>query len=984
MEKNVLENLNIEQRRAVTFKDGPCLIIAGAGTGKTTVITRRIAWLIGQKLAKPEEILAMTFTDKASQEMEERIDKLLPYGYVELWISTFHSFCQKILEEHALDIGLPIDFKLLDETQQAFLVQQNFAKFDIDYYRPLGNPTKFISALIKHFSRAKDELITPEDYLSYAESLKLNNDSSMSGDAINQEAAKVQEVARAYHTYQQLLLDNGALDFGDLINYSIHLFKKRPQILKKYRKQFKYILVDEFQDTNLAQYELLKMLSWPKDNIMVVFDDDQSIYRFRGSSYNNVLQFKKDYPKSKQIVLIKNYRSFQNILDLSYNFIQANNPARLEAQHKGIIKKLQAERKGKAEIKHFHVKTKEDEASLVVEKIIDLKKSNPEATWNDFAILVRANKYAEMFCQSLHFASIPYQFLAHRGLFSKPIILDILAYLKLLDNYRESSAIYRLFSSPILNQKISHEDLSSFVYFANKKGWSFYQAMKNVSFIPGLSEKTIGEIIKFLDMIERHTALAKNENITKIIYAFLQESGYLSILSKKKDGGQSVFWLNQFFKKAKNFEEANFDKSLFNFNKMIDLMIDAGDTGSMLPETDLGPEAVKITTVHGAKGLEFRWVFVVNLVERRFPSINKREAIELPLELIKESIPEGDVHLQEERRLFYVALTRAKDGLFLTSAEDYGGKITKKLSRFLKELNLEEKHKSAGLTMSLGSYVRSNNKPSLHNKKEKIYLPSKFSFSQLSAFQKCPLQYKFSFILRLPRPGRPVFSFGNTIHNTLQIFVKQWLASKGAMQTNLFKRKTDSIHGKGDVLGLKDLLKIYYKVWNGDWYSSEEQRKKYKERGKKILKDFYEDFIKSPPQVIGVEQSFVFKLGRYWIKGKIDRIDVLDDGLEFIDYKTGNPKKNGKLTAEDKEQLLIYQLASQSLGYLFQKPVKLLTYYYLQNGQKLSFSATPEELAEMREKLIERIKQIEKSDFAPKPSQLCKYCDFYNICNYRM
>ncbi len=979
MKKNVLENLNTEQKQAVTFKNGPCLIIAGAGTGKTTVITRRIAWLIEQKLAKPEEILALTFTDKASQEMEERVDRLLPYGYVELWISTFHSFCQRILEEHALDIGLPIDFKLLDETQQAFLVQQNFNKFNLDYYRPLGNPTKFISALMKHFSRAKDELITPVDYLSYAENLKLNNDSSMSGEALNQEAARAQEVSQAYHTYQQLLLDNNALDFGDLINYTIQLFKNRPQILEKYRKQFKYILVDEFQDTNWAQYELLKMLLEPKNNITVVFDDDQSVYRFRGSSYNNVLQFKKDYPKSKQIVLIKNYRSFQNILDLSYNFIQANNPARLEAQYKGIIKKLEAERKGKAEIRHFHAKTKEDETSLVIKKIIDLKKENSDSTWNDFAILVRANKHAEMFCQALHFANIPYQFLAHRGLFSKPVILDILAYLRLLDNYRESTSIYRLFSSPIFNQKISHEDLSNFIYFANKKSWSFYQAMKNASIIPGLSEKTIGEIVKFLNMIEKHTELAKNENITKIIYAFLQESGYLNILSKKKDGQQSIFWLNQFFKKAESFEEANFDKSLPNFNKMIDLMIDTGDTGSMSSETDSGPEAVKITTVHSAKGLEFRWVFVVNLVDRRFPSIHRREAIELPLELIKESIPEGDVHLQEERRLFYVALTRAKDGLFLTSAEDYGGKITKKLSRFLEELKLEEKQKFTGLT-SLGHYMR-NEKTLLVDEKEKIYLPSKFSFSQLSAFQKCPLQYKFSFILRLPRQGKPAFSFGNTIHNTLQIFVKQWLAGKGAVQTNLFIEKKDKPEKK-NTLELKDLLKIYQKSWNEDWYDSEEQRKEYKDKGKRILKDFYEDFIKNPPQVIGVEQNFVFKLGEYWIKGKIDRVDVVKGGLELIDYKTGNPKS--KLTAEDKEQLLIYQLASQSLNSLFQKPVNLLTYYYLESGEKVFFSAQPEELEKMREKLTERIKQIEKSDFSPNPSQLCKYCDFYNICDYRI
>ncbi|MCF7906909.1 ATP-dependent helicase [Patescibacteria group bacterium] len=978
MKKDILKELNQEQKEAVTFQDGPCLIIAGAGTGKTTVITKRIAWLIEQKLAQPHEILALTFTEKAAQEMEERVDRLLPYGYLDLWVSTFHSFCQKILETHALDIGLPIDFKLLDESQQAFLVQQNFDRFQLDYYRPLGNPTKFISALLKHFSRAKDELISPQDYLDYTENLKLNHDSSMSDQAVNTEVARLGEVAQAFQTYQQILLDNNSLDFGDLLAYTIRLFQKRPQILEKYREQFKYVLIDEFQDTNWAQYELIKTLSHPKNNVIVVSDDDQAIYRFRGSSYNNVLQFKKDYPQAKQIALLKNYRSCQNILDLAYDFIQANNPARLEAQHKGIVKKLEAVKKNKAEIKYFQAKTKEDEIGLVVKKIIELKKKDSDSSWNDFAILVRANSQAEAFCQALQFANIPYQFLAHRGLFFKPIIIDLLSYLKLLDNYRESSAIYRLFLSPIFREKINHEDLSNFVYFANKKSWSFYQAMKKANLIPGLSEGAIKEILRFADLIEKHTALSKEENVSRVIYAFLEESGYLKILAEKENGRQSIFWLNQFFKKVESFEEANFDKTLTNFNKMMELMIDTGDTGSMLADDEAGPEAVKITTVHSAKGLEFKWVFIVNLVERRFPSIGRSDPIELPPALIKEIIPEGDVHLQEERRLFYVALTRAKDGLFLTAAEDYGGKTKKKASRFLSELKLNKKDQLIGLT-SGAHYVRRE------EKKEKpspsLRLPSKFSFSQLNAFSKCPQQYKFAFVLKLPREGKAAFSFGSTIHNTLQIFVQEWMKKNQAVQKNIFN-PSDNSSTQGKGLRWEDLLKIYQKCWIEDWYENEEQRKEYQKKGKVILKSFYEDFKKNPPQVLGVEQGFVFKLGDYWLKGKIDRVDRVEGGLELIDYKTGRPKE--KLNAEDKEQLLIYQLAAQSLQNIFPEKVKTLTYYYLENGQKCSFSAQPKELEKIKEKLIERIEKIKQSDFPAQPSRLCKYCDFYNICEDRM
>jgi len=313
--------LNKTQLEAVEHDQGPIMLIAGAGTGKTTVITQRIAYLIEKKKAKPEEILAVTFTDKAAKEMEERVDQLLPLGYSELWINTFHSFAEKILKDYALDIGISNDFKLLDQTSAWLLVRQNLKKFNLDYYSPLGNPTKFIHALLNHFSKCKDEIIYPGDYLEYAEKIKLDKDLIKDGESIDSEIIRIKEVADVYNTYQQLLLDNNALDFGDLINYTIKLFKKRPHILEKYRKKFKYILVDEFQDTNWAQYELIKLLAAPHNNLMVVADDDQSIYRFRGAAVSNILTFKKDYKKLKQISLIDNYRSGQKILDTAYNFI---------------------------------------------------------------------------------------------------------------------------------------------------------------------------------------------------------------------------------------------------------------------------------------------------------------------------------------------------------------------------------------------------------------------------------------------------------------------------------------------------------------------------------------------------------------------------------------------------------------------------------------------------------------------------------------
>jgi len=994
IKNEIIKDLNSEQEKAVSYHDGPLLIIAGAGTGKTTVITRRIAWLILNNLAKTEEVLALTFTDKAAQEMEERIDRLLPYGYVDLWVSTFHSFCERILRQHALDIGLPLSFKILNESQQCFLVQENLSKFDLDYYRPLGNPTKFVQSLVKHFSRAKDELISPEEYLDYVENLKMDQDTTMSDESLNQEASRVKEVANAYHFYQRLLLENNALDFGDLINYTLKIFQTRPQILEKYQKQFKYILVDEFQDTNWAQYKLLQLLAQPKNNLTVVSDDDQSIYKFRGASYNNVIQFRKDYPSSNQVVLIKNYRSQQDILDLAYNFIQLNNPARLEAQEEKINKKLLAEKGEKGEISHLHFKNQYDEARGVIKKIIELKKNDTESTWNDFAILIRANSQADNFIQLLSESGIPHQFLARRGLFSKPVIMDILSYLKLLDNYHESPAVYRILISPLFFQKITNQELINFNNFANKKAWSLYEAMQKSSLIPGISDKTKESFNILLSWVEKHSELAQKESVGKVVFSFLEDSGYLKILTKdkeetEKDNRESIFWLNQFFKKVENFEAINFDKTVKNFIQMVDLMVATGDTGSMEAENEEGPEAVKVSTIHSAKGLEFKYVFIVNLVDKRFPTIERHEAIELPEKLIKEIRPEGDIHLQEERRLFYVALTRAKNGLYLTSADDYGGKTVKKLSRFLYELGMEEKQETSKEKKSNFNFISSIPVASNILKTNKSVLPLRFSFSQLIAFESCPLQYKFSFILKIPRRGRHVFSFGKTLHSTLYQFCQIWRKQQSTLQKTLFSQQghqTKEDSKLKEQIGFEKLMKIYQESWIDEWYQSREQKEKYWEKGKKALKTFYQDLNTTQPKIKYLEKGFNFKIGKgkdkEIMKGFIDRVDEVDGGYEIIDYKTGEEGER-RLDFEKKQQLLIYQFAAKELYEAFDKPVNQLTFYYLETGNRVSFLGKDDDLIKLEEKIIKIIQDIKKDDFPPKPGPLCKFCDFYHICQYR-
>jgi len=973
-----LSKLNSEQKEAVLHDKGPLLIVAGAGTGKTTVITQRIVNLIEKGLAKPEEILAVTFTEKAASEMEERVDRLLEFGYVDLWISTFHAFCEKVLRENALDIGLSPDFKLLDSTSGWLLARQNLDKFDLNYYKALGNPTKFIQALISHFSHCKDQEIYPEDYLEYADKLKTRDDAP---DA--EETERIKEVANAYHVYQQILLENSCLDFGDLINYCLKLFKKRPLILKKYRERFKYILVDEFQDTNWSQYELIKLLAEPANNLTVCADDDQAIYRWRGASFSNIMLFKKDFPKAKQIALIKNYRSCQNILDKSYGFIKQNDPDRLEFRAK-IDKKLVAEVEGKGIIEHIHAKNIDTEVGEVVKKILEILKKDKEVTYNDFTILVRANDSAIPFIKGLERANLPYQFLASRGLYSKPIILDIISYFKLLDNYHEGTAVYRILNLPFLD--ISDSDISTITLYSHKKTKSVFEALQELSLMPTISAKTQEKVAFILALIQKHSLMAREKGVCELLVTFLNDSGYLKYLIKNNQN-EKIDLITQFYEKLKTFEESTLEPFLKNFMQELNMELESGEEGKLKFDPELGPDMIKVMTIHGAKGLEFKYVFIVSMVDKRFPSIERKDPIELPEDLIKDIKPEGDVHLQEERRLCYVAMTRAKKELYFTSAEDYGGQRAKKLSRFLVELGYNDENQKSK-TKNTNELLLEKTKPAerLKAKTQPQYLPPHFSYSQLAAFEKCPLQYKFNFILKVPIKGKSVFSFGKTMHGTLYDFLKLANQTDSVQQENLFIPKSSKIvDGRRTSVSFKEMEELYEKNWIDEWYGSKKEKEEYYKKGKEIIKDFYKKFCDNPPNILKVNGSpalelpFNLKIGEHTIYGVIDRIDDSKDGLTIVDYKTGQSKD--KLDADAKEQLLIYQIAAQEVLHL--KPQKL-AYFYLDDGKVASFLGSEMDIENQKQKIIENIAKIKNSEFEATPGWQCQYCDFKDICDFKV
>lgn len=961
-----MQKLNSRQKEAVTHESGPLLIVAGAGTGKTTVLINRLAHLVLDCGLSTEEILLLTFTEKSAGELEARADTLLPYGYVDLWIHTFHGFCERILREHALDIGLAADFKLLSATEQWILIKRNLSRFNLDYYKPLGNPTKFISELLRHFSRLKDEDVSAIDYLETAAK-------SLEEDDL--EVKRLEELAGAYQTYNELLLENNFLDFGDLIVFTLKLFKTRPNILSAYQKQFKHIMVDEFQDTNWAQYELVKMLALPNNNLTVVGDDDQSIYKFRGASISNIMQFKDDYKEAKELVLIDNYRSRQEILDYSYEFIKHNNPNRLEEKLQ-IDKQLKSgadfTTKETAAVKYLQFNRGEEEVSFVASQIADLYEQQ-KVDWLDFAILVRANDTADAYVKELTRLGIPNQFVSLKGLYFKEIILDCLAYLRLLDNYHESSALFRVLNMPSF--KVSHLDIITINKFAKHKVWSLFEALKNIAVIPGISSAAQESIFKLLELLDKHSKLVADCEPSKIFLRFAYDSGLVSSYDFDRD--QEIFsYLNQFYQKIKKFEETLPASRLSDFMQLMDLELEAGEVGALrLDFSD--NDTVKIMTVHAAKGLEFRYVFLVNIVDKKFPTISRSEKISIPDNLVKEKIVSSkDAHIEEERRLFYVAITRAKEELFITGAKDYGGVREKKPSPFIAEMGLN--------IFEVGADENFSNKLELirdleridrkePEKPEKLVLPDKFSFSQLAAFSTCPLQYKFAFVLKIPAPtDKASLIFGRVLHNVLHDFLEP-LEVSSAVQDSLFSKPKAELNEK-------KLLVLYEDRWQADGYDSKEEREKYYQKGKNILKTFWanlsaEDF----PEILFLEKNFTFKIGDGIIKGAIDRVDRLPDGtLEIIDYKTGNPKE--KLEYADKRQLILYKIFLEEF---LKISVSKLSYYYLEGTYKTSFEAKDKDVEKLRLEVLEEIAEIKKGNFPPSPTELCKYCDFRDICQWR-
>lgn len=640
--RNLLDGMNDKQAEAVACTEGPLLIMAGAGSGKTRVLTHRVAYLIEEKNVNPWNILAITFTNKAAREMRERINKLIAEGAEDIWVSTFHALCVRILRRDAEKIGYDRNFTIASTSEQRTLMKHILAdnlNVDVKKFEP--------RAVLSAISNAKNDLKTPAE---------LRKDAT---DPFSQ------VVSDAYELYQEQLQNNQALDFDDLIMQTIRLFKESPETLAFYQRKFHYIHVDEYQDTNEAQYQLVSMLAQTYRNLCVVGDADQSIYGWRGANMENIMNFEEDYPDATVIKLEQNYRSTKTILQAANEVIENNINRK--------AKTLWTQNADGEKIHYYRADNANDEAFYVV-KQIQQKMRTEGKHYGDFAVLYRTNAQSRVIEETFVKANIPYKLVGAHRFYDRKEILDILAYLRLAANPNDSLSFARVANEP--KRGIGATSLAKLQAFAEMNGLSLIEAAENV-IMTGVSGKAAKQLESFAKLIRRFNELEKTKNITELTELILDESGYKQSLQAKNtlEDQSRLENLEEFMSVTKQFDES-WEPEEENSDPFVDFLADLALVSDQ-DSVDEDPDEVTLMTLHAAKGLEFPTVFLMGLEEGIFP---------LGRAVMDES------ELEEERRLAYVGITRAEEELYLSNAFSrmlYGRRQSNQVSRFISEISDE-------------------------------------------------------------------------------------------------------------------------------------------------------------------------------------------------------------------------------------------------------------------------------------------------------
>ena len=634
---SLLDALNEPQRQAVMATDGPLLILAGAGSGKTRVLTHRTAYLIEECGVNPYNIMAITFTNKAAGEMRERIDQMVGYGSESIWVCTFHSTCVRILRRYIDRLGFGTNFTIYDSDDQKTLMKDICKRLEID--TKMYKEKMFLSAI----SSAKDELIDPIEYETRA-----------AGDYVKRKQAQV------YREYQQALKQNNALDFDDLIMKTVELFKLDKEVLASYQDRFRYIMVDEYQDTNTAQFELIRLLALKYQNLCVVGDDDQSIYKFRGANIYNILNFEHHFPDATVIKLEQNYRSTQNILDAA-NAVIANNQGRKE-------KRLWTDNGAGDKITFEQLDTAAEEADFVARDIARRVRKG-EYQYKDCAILYRTNAQSRLFEERFITANIPYKIFGGVNFYARKEVKDLLAYLKTIDNGQDDLAVRRIINIP--KRGIGAASINKVALYAQEQEISFYDALCVAEQVPGLG-KAAAKIRPFVLFIQSMKAKAKLLSVADLLQEVIETTGYVRELEAEgtDEADARIENIDELISKAVDYAEGEEAPTLNGFLENVALVAD-------IDSFDENSDYVVLMTLHSAKGLEFPNVYLAGLEDGLFPSY------------MSITSDNSQAEIEEERRLAYVGITRAKKNLTITSARvrmvrgqtQYG-----KVSRFVREI----------------------------------------------------------------------------------------------------------------------------------------------------------------------------------------------------------------------------------------------------------------------------------------------------------
>ncbi len=637
---SIYDTLNKEQQEACFYTEGALLLLAGAGSGKTRVLTHRVAYLIEKGLAQPWEIMAITFTNKAAKEMRERVDSLIGHGGQDVWVSTFHSSCVRFLRRDIDLIGYDKNFTIYDTDDGKRIIREGMKLHNID-------PKQFKeSGVLSAISGAKNQLMGPDAYKQ-----------SAAGDF------RKEKYALLYEFYQDRLKKNNALDFDDLLFYTVELFRLRPDVLERYQKKFKYVMVDEYQDTNGVQFKLVSQLAGGYKNLCVVGDDDQSIYKFRGADITNILDFEKVYKNAKVIKLEQNYRSTKTILDAANQVIKNNSRRK--------AKRLWTDNETGEPITFYHTNNEKEEAQLVVDDIQD-HVLNQDKAYNDHAILYRTNAQSRVLEERLVYANVPYRIFGGTNFYQRREIKDVLAYLRVINNSVDDLAVKRIINVP--RRGIGATTIDKINAFAQSSGMSFFEAVRQIEHVPGLS-RAENKIITFRNIIYNLKASLETLDLMPFMEQVLEATGYMKDL-KAEDTDEAkgrIENIGELVSKLAEFElsrkEAGETPTLAGFLEEVALIAD-------IDNMENNNDVVVLMTLHSAKGLEFPCVYMTGLEDGLFPSYM--------------SISTGsEDDIEEERRLCYVGITRAREQLTMIASKQrmmHGQTQYNAISRFLKEI----------------------------------------------------------------------------------------------------------------------------------------------------------------------------------------------------------------------------------------------------------------------------------------------------------